>query len=69
MKSFCIIGLGRFGRALAETKSDKSYEIIIIDSDPDGNIYEKIPAHFPMCRFNREYTADDLNHYVFTIFY
>lgn len=50
-------------------KSDKSYELIIIDPDPDGDIYERIPQHFPMCRFDKGYTADDLNHYIFTIFY
>ena len=50
-------------------KSTKAYEVIIIDPDPDGNIYDKLPEHFQMCRFNREYTADDLNHYAFTIFY
>lgn len=50
-------------------KSDKSYEITIIDPDPDGNIYERMPEHFSMCRFNREYTVEDLNHYVYTIFY
>jgi len=50
-------------------KSAKAYEVVIIDRNPDGNIYDKIPQQFPMCRFEREYTADDLNHYMFTIFY
>ena len=50
-------------------KSDKAYETIVIDPDPDGDIYERLLNHFPMCQFDREYPADDLNHYVFTIFY
>ncbi len=33
MKSFCIIGLGRFGRALAETLSDARREVLVIDHD------------------------------------
>ncbi len=33
MKSFCIIGLGRFGRALAQTLSDAGREVLVIDID------------------------------------
>ncbi len=33
MKSFCIIGLGRFGRALAETLVDARKEVLVIDND------------------------------------
>ena len=33
MKSFCIIGLGRFGRALAETLAAAKKEVLVIDSD------------------------------------
>ena len=33
MKSFCIIGLGRFGRALAETLSEARREVLVIDND------------------------------------
>lgn len=33
MKSFCIIGLGRFGRALAETLAAAKKEVLVIDSN------------------------------------
>lgn len=49
-------------------KRDKAYEVILIDSDPD-NIYVDKFVRLPYCRFNRYYVADNLNHYVFTIYY
>ena len=33
MKSFCIIGLGRFGRSLAETLAAAKKEVLVIDND------------------------------------
>ena len=49
-------------------KQDISYEIIVIDYDPDSEIPEKV-SRLPMCRFDRHYTADNLNHDVFTLYY
>lgn len=49
--------------------SSDRYEVIVIDRDPDTEIPDKIIHHFPMCSFDREYTADNLNHYAFTIYY
>lgn len=49
-------------------KQDNSYEVIIIDKDPDSIIVDKV-ASFPRSRFNRHYVADNLNHDVFTIYY
>lgn len=47
---------------------DKRYQIIVIDSDPDSGIPDKI-AKLPKCIFDRHYTAGNLNHDVFNIFY
>lgn len=47
---------------------DKEYMVTVIDPDPDSVIPDKI-AKLPKCRFDRHYTADNLNHDVFTIFY
>ena len=33
MKSFCIIGLGRFGRSLAQTLAAAKKEVLVIDND------------------------------------
>lgn len=50
-------------------KNTNRYEVIVIDRDPDSDIYEKILAHFQMCSFDRGYFADNLNHKVLTLFY
>lgn len=47
---------------------NRSYEVIVIDKNPDSEIVDKI-SQLPMCRFDRHYTSDNLNHDVFTIFY
>lgn len=46
----------------------KRYQIIIMDKDPDSIIPDKV-AMLPMCIFDRSYTADNLNHYVYNIYY
>lgn len=46
----------------------RSYEIILIDRDPDSETINKL-SKLTMCRFNRHYKADNLNHYVFTLYY
>lgn len=49
-------------------KQDNAYEIIVIDKDPDSEIVVKV-SQLPKCRFDRHYTADNLNHDSFTIYY
>lgn len=44
-----------------------SYEVILIDEDPDTKYLEPI-LQIPHCRFSRFYIADNLNHWVFTIY-
>lgn len=46
----------------------KEYQVIVIDKDPDSEIPDKIEA-LPFCRFDRFFTSDNLNHFVFTLFY
>ena len=45
-----------------------SYRIIVIDSDPDSIIMEKM-SFFKTARFERHYAANGLNHFVFGIVY
>lgn len=45
------------------------YEGVVITRDPDTTIPDKLLAHFEMCSFGRPYTADNLNHYPFTLYY
>lgn len=49
-------------------KQDHAYDITVIDKNPDSLIVEEI-SRLPKCRFDRHYTADNLNHDVFTIYY
>lgn len=44
------------------------YQVIVIDRDPDSVIPDRIKA-LPLCRFDRFYTADNLNHDVFNLFF
>ena len=36
MKSFCIIGLGRFGKTLAKTLAEEGAQVMVIDEDPEA---------------------------------
>ena len=47
----------------------KSYQITVIDRDPDSDIYDKIMDHFEMCRFERFFTTDNLNHWILNLYY
>lgn len=45
-----------------------AYEVTLIDKNPDNDAILKLAA-LPMSRFNRHYTADNLNHDSFVIYY
>lgn len=47
---------------------NRSYEVIVIDKNPDSEIVDRV-SRLPMCRFDRHYTSDNLNHDVFILFY
>jgi len=47
---------------------DRAYQVTVIDSDPDSEIVEAI-SKWPQCVFNRQYTADNLNHFVFILYH
>ena len=44
------------------------YAITVIDRDPDSEIPSKVAA-MPMSLFNRFYTADNLNHDVYNVYF
>lgn len=50
-------------------KRYKEYEVIIIDRDPDSEIYIEVLDRFPMCSFVRSYVADNLNHTILKLYY
>lgn len=43
------------------------YQLILIDPNPDSD-FVGIISDLPGCSLDRVYTADNLNHYVFTIY-
>lgn len=46
----------------------KAYVITVIDQNPDSDIPNRILT-LNYCGFDRHFIADNLNHYVFTLFY
>ena len=68
----CIVY--RRDRALmlyADNKSyehKKRYQITIIDADPDSEIPDKV-AQLPACSHDRFFTADNLNHDIYNLFF
>lgn len=45
-----------------------SYEVILIDKNPDSTFVDKI-LDLPYCSYDRHYESDNLNHDVFTLYY
>lgn len=52
----------------APYKIDKCYELTLITSDPDSELVDKLLT-LPMCKHDRHYTSDNLNHDTYTIYY
>lgn len=44
------------------------YTVTVIDSKPDSEIVDKV-SMLPLCRFERHYAQDNLNHDVFEIYF
>lgn len=49
-------------------KNKDCYQITIIDRNPDSQIRQWFMSQ-PLCRFDRHYTADNLHHWVFVLYY
>ena len=52
----------------ATYKLQKPYELIVISKRPNSVIIDKLLA-LPYCSHDRHYTADNLHHDVFTLYY
>ena len=46
----------------------KRYQVTVIDRNPDSDLPDKV-IELPLCGFDRFYTADNLNHHVFNLFF
>ena len=46
----------------------KRYQVTVIDKNPDSMIPDKV-AELPMCSFVRHFTADNLNHDIYNVYF
>jgi hypothetical protein len=46
----------------------KRYQVTVIDRNPDTDLADKVEA-LRYCSFERSFPSDDLNHYVFSLFF
>lgn len=46
----------------------KRYQITLITRDPDDHVVDELLS-LPMCVFDRRYSADNLNHFVFQLYF
>ena len=44
------------------------YSVTLIDKNPDSGYVDKL-LEIPYCKFNNAFTAENLNHFNFTIYY
>jgi hypothetical protein len=49
-------------------RGTKQYEVTVIDRNPDSELPDQV-ERLPMCSFDRFFAADNLNHWVFTLFF
>jgi hypothetical protein len=46
----------------------RRYQITVIDRNPDSDLPDQV-EELPLCSFTRFFVADNLNHWVFTLFF
>ena len=72
MKYPCIVyARSRMSTKYANNKPYNNrtcYTVTIMAPDPDSDIPDKVGA-LPLCRFDRHYTADNLNHDVYILYH
>ena len=47
----------------------RRYQLMFITKDPDNVLIDKIALSFPQIRFDRSYCSDNLNHYIYKLYY
>lgn len=66
---YSLSGIDRKHANNAAYKNLNKYNVTLIDFDPESEIHEKILAKFQYCSFDTNYKADNLQHFVYTIYY
>ena len=49
-------------------RQTRRYMVTVIDKDPDSVVWEHI-SRLPTASFNRFFTADNLNHWVLSVYF
>ena len=49
-------------------RGTKQYQVTVIDRNPDSELPDQV-ERLPLCSFDRFFAADNLNHWVFTLFF
>lgn len=68
----CIV----YGRSSADTiyasnkvyQHKKRYTVTVIDKNPDSDIPDKLLS-LPLCKFDRHFNTNNLNHDIYTLYY
>ena len=72
LKYPCIIYKRRTGDTIYADnlpyRFEQCYNVTVVDANPDSEIPLEI-AKLPMCKMDRCYTADNLNHSTFILYY
>lgn len=67
-----IVTLGSGSQSMADNKTylyTDRFNITYISYDPDDDMRKNVIHHFSMCRFDRHFVNDTLQHYVFDLYY
>ncbi len=66
---YSLSGVDKHNASDKRYRSTNRYEVVVIETDADSAIPDKILSHFPMCSFDTGYTAGNLHHKVYTLYY
>lgn len=65
---YTIERIGKVHASNAMFKRNNAYQLTYIDKDPDSENVDKL-LQLQYCEFDRQFTSDNLNHYIFTLYY
>jgi hypothetical protein len=50
-------------------KNQRRYQLTYITKDPTDPLIDEFVDHFKMINFSRHFTSDNLNHYIYDLYY
>ncbi len=65
---YSLDGMDNISADNLKYRSYKRYSVTLIDKDPDTEIPDKINS-LPLCSFERHFRSDNLNHYIFNLYF